>query len=213
MIFVDRDRVFAIEGRNAYAIEEFGAGAIVSHAFLMRGDGLHGVRVRLNADRPATASVRWVLWNGSPEVPSQMLRAFEGVESMQVAPNREWQSIRFVRNGSSDDRWFTIELQLLSPAANAADPGHPRVSLVASRDNPYRGGVLWVADERQPGSLFLQAESTGRTLYQRFLAEGVTHFPGVLQLPLVHWTAFGLLHWAFLVFARSVITDGDGRNR
>lgn len=210
LLFVNRDGVFAIEGDDDYDIVEFGSGAVVAHAFLMRGDGLHSVRVRLNSDTPAAANIRWVLWNGTPETPSQMARAFDGVASVKVIPGRKWHSISFLRNGSSNDKWFTIELQLMDPVPGRESSGRsPQVSVVASRNNPSRGGVLWVDGARQSGSLFLRADATGRTLYRRFQAEAVPHFPRVLQAPVVQWTTFALLHWAFLVFAYSVIKDAE----
>ena len=209
IVFVDRDGEFAIEGRNVDEIAEFGNGAVVSHAFLMRGDGLHSVQVLLNSDVRATVRIQWVLWNGIPEGPAQLARAFDGVEAFNVTPGHTWHSLRFPRNGSSNDRWFTIELRLLDVAA-ASGGLRPQVSLVASNDNPRRGGALWVNEARKPGSLFLRAAFTGRTLYRRFLIEAVPQLPDFLHSAVVQWTVFGLLHCAFLVFAYSVIMDAEG---
>ena len=209
IVFVDRDGVFAIEGGDVDEIAEFGNGAVVSQAFLMRGDGLHSVRVLLNTDVPATVRIQWVLWNGIPEEPAQLTRAFDGVEAFTVTPGRTWHSLRFLRHGSSNDRWFTIELRLLDVAA-ASGSLRPHVSLVASRDNLRRGGALWVNEVRKPGSLFLRAAFTGRTLYRRFLIEAVPQLPDFFKIAFVQWTVFGLLHCAFLVFTYSVIMDAEG---
>ena len=223
LVFVERDGVFAIEGRDDYEIAEFGGGAVVAHAFLMRGDGMHSVGIRLTSDMPAAATIRWVLYSGTPdgssdrwrlfsdtpESPSEMVRAFNGVAAVSVSPGRQWYSIRFPRHGSSNDRWFTLEIQLLDVTSGSDRPRlRPQLFIAASRDNPHRGGVLWVDGKRQSGSLFLRAETTGRTLYRRFLAGAAPHLPRVLQIPFVQWTAFALLHGAFLVFAYSVIRDG-----
>jgi hypothetical protein len=209
IVFVDRDGVFAIESRNVDEIAEFGNGAVVSHAFLMRGDGLHSVRIQLNTDVRATVRIQWVLWNGTPEQPAQFARAFDGVAAFNVSPGRKWHALHFPRNGSSNDRWFTIELRLLDVAA-ASGSRRPQVSLVASRDNLRLGGALWVNEARKPGSLFLRAAFTGRTLHRRFLIEAVPQLPDFFQIAFVQWTVFGLLHCAFLVFAYSVIMDAEG---
>ena len=210
ILFFDRDGAFTIEGKNNYEISEFTNGAVVSHAFLMDRDGLHSVQVRLNSNVPAAVTIQWVLWTGAPETPAQMARAFDGVTSFDVPAGASWQSIQFSRHGSSNNRWFTIELRVLNVAAASNAGGAPSISLSASRDNPRRGGALWVNGARQPGSLSLRAAFTGRTLYRRFQIEATPHMPRLLQLPLVQWTAFVLLNCAFLVFAYSVMMDAEG---
>ena len=76
--------------------------------------------------------------------------------------------------------WYTFEVQLLEADNVAVRPGASarRVALVASSDNPERGGILWVGDTRQPGSLFIRAERQGRTPYRRFVAEVEPNLPG-----------------------------------
>jgi len=139
-----------------------------------------------------------------------MSPAFEGVASFDLRPGRQWETITFTRDGSSKDRWYTIQLRLLDPQP----PPSPQVSIVASRDNPDRGGVLFVNDLRQPGSLNLRAERRGRTLYRRFLAEAAPNLPAMLQVPAVQWAIALVFHWALIVFAYTVLSAGrDGAVR
>ncbi len=204
VIFVDRDDTFSIQGKQTYSVTEFASGSTVSHAFLMRGEGLHAVRVRFRSDAATSVNLQWTLWRGSPDSPKDMTLAFEGVEALDLKPGREWTTLAFTRDGSSRDRWYTIQLRLLDPRPAP----FPQVSVVASHDNPERGGVLWVNDVRQPGSLFLRAERRGRTPYRRFLAGAAPNLPPVLRIPAVQWGVAAVLHWALIVFAYAALTDG-----
>ncbi len=211
IVLVARDDTFSIEGQHAYEITEFAAGGVVSHAFLMRGDGMHAVGVRLSSDAAASVRLRWTLWHGFADQPP-MMRAFEGEESLAVRAGRQWVTFTVPRDGSSHNRWCTIELQLLDAVPVPARPGsapapRPHVSVVASRDNPDRGGVLWVNDVRQPGSLFLRADRRGKTLYRRFLVEAAPNLPAIFRIPLVQWLIVAAYHWAFIVFAYAVMSE------
>lgn len=190
-----------IEGREQYLVEDFDAGATVTHAFLMRGDGLNGVSVRFNSTAPAAVRVQWTLRRGHPDVPQDVRPAYEAVQLFDLRAGSQWKSLEFTRDASSRDRWYHIELRLMDvDAARAA--GKPLVvSLVASKDNPERGGVLWVKGARQPGSLVLRAERRGRTPYRRFLAEAEPHLPGLLRNGTVQWLVVIAFHWALVVFA------------
>ena len=204
LVFVYRGGAFRIEGERAYDVIEFTDGATVSQAFLMRGDGLQAVRVRFSSDAAASVKLQWTLWRGYADHPSDMTRAFEGVQALDLRPGRQWKSLTFTRDGSSNDRWYTIQLVLLE---HQPDRAH-RVAVVASSDNPERGGALWVNDRRQTGSLFMQAERRDRTLYRRFLAEVGPNLPPVFRIRTVQRVVFGAFHWALIVFAYAVITDG-----
>ncbi len=208
MVFVDRGGGLAIEGEQSYEIHESADGALVTHAFLMRGDGLHAVQVRLHSDMPAAARIKWTLWTGTPEV-GNMPRAFEGTELLSLRPGRQWQSLALVRNGTSNNRWYTLDIRVLDVEAVGHPERRPVVSLVASRDNPDRGGVLWVNGVRQPGSLFLRADRQGRTPYRRFLIEAAPNLPVVFQVRLVQWLIFIGLHAAFLTFAWAIVMDAE----
>lgn len=203
VLFGDRDSVFSIEGEKAYNVAAFAAGQSVSHAFLMRGEGLQAVSVRLDSTAAASVRVQWTLWRGHPDLPNEMTRAFEGVESLDLRPGRQWTTFGVTRDGSSKDRWYTIQVRLLDPRPAPA----PQVSIVASADNPDRGGVLFVNEVRQPGSLYLRAERRGRTVYRRFLAEAAPNLPAMLRIPVVQWAIAIAFHWALMVFAYAVVAD------
>ena len=192
VVFLGRHDEFRIEGVQRYALEGFAAGARVSHAFLMRGDGLHAVR-------------------GTPVVPQDLSVAFETVETFDLRPGPQWKSLVFTRDGSSRDRWYTIEVTLLQAVPTAPSSGAPsrpaRVSLMASRDNPERGGVLWVNGVHQSGSLVMRANRHGRTPYRRFEAEVEPHLPYLLKVHAVQWAVVVAVHWAFVVFAWAVISE------
>ncbi len=203
VVFGDTDSLFSIEGVKLYEIAEFAAGQSVSHAFLMRGDGMQAVSVRLGSSGVTTARVQWTLWRGYPDQPKEMARAFEGEEVFHLRPGRQWRTISLTRDGSSKDRWYTIQLRLLDPQPQPS----PQVSLVASHDNPDRGGILFVNDVRQPGSLSLRAQRRGRTLYRRFLAEAAPNLPATLRVPAVQWALVIAFHWALMVFAYTVLSE------
>ncbi len=203
-VFVERDGVFSINGNDAYEVTELGHGATLSHAFYMRGDGLRAVAVRLSARAPAAVTVKWTIWRGTLDVPKNMTLAAEGIERIDLVAGRRWQAFPVTRDMSSHNRWYTIQLQLVEalPDPSAA------VGITASRDNPERGGVFWVNDVRQTGSLTLRAERQGRTLHRRFLIEAAPNLPRALQLPVVQWTIFAAFHWAMIVFAYAVLREG-----
>lgn len=203
VVFVDRGSVFGIEGSEAYEIASFASGQPVAHAFLMRGDGLQAVSVRVSSSHRTTARIQWVLWRGSPERPAEMTRAFEDVESMDLRPGPQWKTFGFTRDGSSGDRWYTFEARLL----DAAPPPAPQVRLVASSDNPDRGGVLFVNGDHKDGSLFIRAEARGRTLYREFLANAAPNLPELLRVPAVQWAIVIVLHWSLALFAYTVLAD------
>lgn len=203
LVFVRQVSSFTIEGNQRYELTDFSAGAVVSHAFLMRGDGMQAVSIRLSSSGVTTARVQWTLWRGFPDQPDEMARAFEGVEEFGLRPGRQWKTIPFTRDGSSKDRWYTLQLRLLDPRQSST----PQVSIVASHDNPDRGGILFVNDVRQPGSLNLRAERRGRTLYRRFLAEVAPNLPATLREPPVQWALVIAIHWALIMFAHAVLSD------
>lgn len=207
VVFVAREGMFRINGNDPYEVTELGTGATVSHAFYMRGDGLRAVAVRLSARAPATVTVKWTLWRGTLDAPKNMTLAAEGIERVELVAGRRWQVFPVTRDASSHNRWYTIQVRLVDalPGPSAA------VGITASHDNPARGGVLWVNDVRQSGSLTMRAERQGRTLHRRFLIEAAPNLPRALQLPVVQWTLFAAFHWAMIVFTYAVLREGCQR--
>lgn len=207
VIFLVRDGTFSIEGKQTYEVTELGSGATVSQAFVMRGEGLRAVGVRLSAQAPASVTVKWSLWRGTLDVPSGMMLAAEGLDQLDLVAGWRWKTFEAIRDGSSHDHWYTFQIQLSGALPRPA----AGVAVMASRDNPDRGGVLWVNGTRQPGSLTLRAERQGRTLHRRFLIEAAPNLPRALQLPVVQWTIFAAFHWAMIVFAYAVLREGNQR--
>ena len=203
VLFLERDATFRIEGKRTYDVTEFASGSTVRHAFLMRGDGLRSVRVNFSSAEPRSVKVQWTLWRGFPDEPKDMTRAFEGVESLDLRPGHQWKTFNFTRDGSSNERWYTIEMRLLDPPPAP----FPLVSILASSDNPERGGVLFVDDVRQPGSLYLRADRRGGTFYRRFVAEAGPNLPAMLRIPAVQWAVVVTVHWALMVFAYALLAD------
>ena len=213
LVFVNRSGEFRIQGAEVFDLTGFGSGAVVSHAFLMRGDGLNSVAVQFGSDSKAQVSVQWTLWRGMAERPAEMTRAFDGVDTVDLRPGHQWRTFTFTRDASSRDRWYTIELRSrgvarMGPGPEGGADAPPRVALVASHDNPERGGLLWVDGVLRPGSLFMRAGRQGRTIYRRFVFEVEPNLPPVLRNRAVQWLGVIAFHWAFLVFAWAVLSDG-----
>lgn len=204
-LFVSREGTFQIEGERPYKVESFAAGEPVRQAFLMQGSGLRGIRILVDAPGRQTLPVQWKLWRGHPDEPGLTL-AFDGTTTVEVSRGRRWVEFSFPRDGSSNDRWYTFEVAL--DRAPDGEPAGSPVALVASQDNPARGGVLWVGQKREAGSLFIRADRRGRTLYTRFQMEAVPKLPKALRFEAVHWVVFLAWHVAFFVYARAVLRDG-----
>ena len=207
VLFADRSDEFAIVGENQYEVTEFSAGTVVSHAFYMRGNGLNAVRVQLSAATPSRARVQWTLWRGYViDGDDKMVRISDGAPELLLTAGRQWVTFDVIRDGSSNDRWYTLELRLIG-TADASDQGGepPAVNLVASRDNPERGGILFVDGTQREGSLLLIAGRQMRPLARRFSAEVAPNLPAVLRMPGLQWVAVVVLHWAFFTYAYAVL--------
>jgi len=179
---------------------------IVEHSFLMRGAGLNGVVIELDALVLTDATIEWTLWRGHRDERETMTRAFQSSEVVRLHRGRQSIRLPFTRDASSHDRWYTLEIRL------PGEPGAPderNVGVVVSRDNPMRGGVLWVDAVRQPGSLRLRAERQGRPLLRQFEAEVVPNLPVPLRNP---WAQAGLailFHWALIMTALALVSDAQ----
>jgi len=110
-----------------------------------------------------------------------------------------------VRDGSSHNRWYTLELVLADVDPGPSSDLPPAVSVVASHDNPDRGGVLWVANQRQGGSLVMRANWQGKSLFRRYQTEVEPQLPSALQTPLARWLLVLALHWAVLFLAYTLV--------
>ena len=208
VFFIDRHGTFTIAGFDTYEVAEFAQGMPVSHAFLMQGEGLNAVNVQLTSDTRADARLEWTLWQGISDAPP-LLRAAGGERTIRVGPGGTWARFESPRDGSSNNRWYTIEVRLLEAHAAGA-PGTPAaVRIMATRDNPDRGGVLWYGATRKTGSLLMSAEREGRTRYRQFRMEHRDNLPPALRSPVALWAIVVAAHWAFFVAARAILRDGQ----
>jgi hypothetical protein len=178
----------------------------------MLGDGLSAVSVRLASDRPARARVRATMYRGQPEDAAEMNLMYRRAESFDLARGQQWRTMSLPREDRSHDQWYTVELLLedalpLGGGEGAAE-ARPTVTIVASHDNPPRGGALWIGGERHHGrSLFLRAHRPGRTVYERFTTEAEPHLPDWLKVPALQLLVAGVFHWALLAFAYALMTE------
>lgn len=199
---------FITQGRENVVVRSTNDNPLtVEHAFLMRGAGLNGVVIELDALVLTDVTIEWTLWRGHRDEPDTMTRAYQSSESVRLHRGRQSVRLSFTRDASSHDRWYTIQLRVLG------EPGAPderNVGVVVSRDNPMRGGVLWVDDVRQPGSLRLRAERQGRSLLRQFETEVVPHLPAPLRNPVAQAAIAILFHWALLLVALSLVGEAQG---
>lgn len=212
VVLASRGAEFRIHGVETYDLAEFVDGADISQAFMMLGDGLQAIRVLVRSNTNASLRVQWDLWRAEIEPSSSAASAFSGVATFDVIPGRQWQVLTLPRDGSSNDRWYTVRLRLLDAAQRPLGRGmkpvdRVRVSVAASRDNPARGGVLWIDGLRQPGSLYMAAERSGKTAYERFVAAAVPQLPSAFRFEIVHWLIAITVHSALIVFAYALLTE------
>lgn len=209
LVFGSWQQQFRIQGTPAYQIEEFNGGAVVAHAFLMRGNDLRAVSVNFLTNVRVSPLVKWTLWQGTYDRPQEMRVSVQRTETIELRAGRSWHTFDVIRDGSSHDRWYTFEIQLADPRPDLV----PRVSITASRNNPDRGGVLWVNMKRELGSLFIRAHYPGRSLYRRFLTEAESHLPRPLRVAGVQFLIVVLLHWSAFVIGKATLADSGGHVR
>lgn len=194
---------FTILGSDTYTIQPVHDVELrIDHSFLMRGEGLNAVAIELNAGGVTDAKVDWILWRGHRDEKDRMTMAFKSTQTVRLHRGRQWVRLEVPRDTSSHDRWYTIELHL--PGTGPADR---TVGVMASSDNPARGGVLWVDDARQHGSLHLRVEREGRGLARRLETEIDPHLPSALANPFAQLAFVIVLHGALLATGIALIDD------
>lgn len=243
ILFFDRDHTFSIQGRRTYLLSEFADGIPIAHAFLMRGNGLRAVRVQFSSSTSTTVRLQWQLfrqqatdkkqtilewghrelrldadrnWATFPvtrRATSEKLSIMEGgTRELRLEAGRTWATFPVTRDGSSHDRWYVFEAQLVDPPSPDVRD-RAQIALLATHDNPDRGGSLFVAGRNQPGSLVLGADRVGHTLHQRFVAEVEPNLPRWLRWPAVQWIIGLALHAAVAVHAHALLIDRQLRGR
>jgi O-antigen ligase len=200
------------EGEKPFLIDTFGNGATVTHLFLMNGDVLDGVSVRLVADGPASLHVACRLLRlydadaGADSDRNLYSEIYRWVETWSVRAGDRWRRIEFPAVAASNNQWYAFEIRAIdiasALAARDVRGAHPAVSLLASQDNPYRGGKLWINGVRQPGSLSIRAH--GGTMYQQF-RRSESRLPNVLRNRAVQVTVVLVYHCVFLAVAYGLV--------
>ena len=180
--------VLRIEGEKPVALEAFGQGATVTHAFLMNGDGLRAVDVRIASDQSASVHVFCKLMRlydtaaGADANPNLYTQIYAWSGAFSLRAGDQWHRIEFPSVGASNDRWYAFQIRVIDVVPKRGwshrRDAEPAVSIIASEDNPRRGGKLWIGDVRQPGALFIRA--SGGTTYQRYRAGAAPGLPAVL---------------------------------
>src|SRR5438876_4941251 len=110
-----KDVVARTEGKQPIPIAEFANGTTVTHAFLMDGDSLHAVSVRIVADRPSSLSVACKLlrlYDADPEaegLPNRYTEIYRWTDKLRIRAGDHWQRIDFPSVGQSNDKWYAFE--------------------------------------------------------------------------------------------------------
>lgn len=203
VVFVDQTGTFRIEGRQP---AEFGdlREAPVSHVFLMSGEGLTRLRFKLVGRSWDVIDLSWTLWRGNRDEAPPLTVAATGTRRVALRPGSQWVSVDVPRDGSSHNRYYTIELKLEAPPQQPAAQ-LPFVAVLGTHDNPDRGGVLWFGETRLSGSMVLHAESRGRTLYRRFQQEIEPDLPAAMRNHALQWMVVIALHWALIVWVAAML--------
>jgi hypothetical protein len=189
-VFVRESPAVTIQGYHRKAAEEFGQGKRISQAFRMTASGLSAIDVQFSTDRPLTLMIRCELSEiVEPGSPREQLVSRQFVTLKRVS-GVEWRRISFPSVEMSDRRWYLLRLDFIgavppddSPrlSANPVPDPSARVAVIVSTDNVFGGGALWVADNRQLGSLSLRAFTVRPTAYERFRADVAPSLPRPLH--------------------------------
>ena len=212
LAFFKQTVIVETEGVKPFLIDTFRNGATVTHAFLMHADVLDAVSVRLIADGPASLHVACRLLRlydtaaGAEGDRNAYSEIYRWVEVWSIRAGDRWRRIEFPAVAASNNQWYAFEIRAIDvpPALPAQEVrgARPAVSLLASQDNPYRGGKLWINGVHQPGSLSIRAHAG--TMYQQFrLAE--SRLPNVLRNRAVQGTGVLVYHCVFLAVAYGLV--------
>ena len=209
-VFAVRTIAFSIEGKTPYAIDAFGSGATIEHQFLMAGDGLNSVSVRLSAARPMTVRLLTAVSSAERTAPETRAQLYRWISVHTLESGDTWKRLDFPALPSSNDRLYTLLIRLIdgrvSDGGGSSTPVERLpVSLMASIDNPALGGVLWINGIRQAGSLYLRAHTLGETPYQRFRLAIEPRLPSVLRYRGLQVFVVVIYQWALLVFADALL--------
>lgn len=212
--FLHETPVTTVQGEKPVAVDEFGAGALVSQTFLMPEAGLTAVDVRFSTDQPVTLLLRCELSRVDGLPSGAEIRIYEWSTTLKRVSGNEWRSITFPPIAASGRHEFAFRLQLVDVAsagdrtqksANASVALHRyKVALAASADKAGGGGEFWIGDRRQTGSLSIRAFNGPRTAYQGFLVHVAPMLPAPLVEPVV-LVVMLVYQWALLTLVYAVL--------
>ena len=205
-LFVERTVSLRTEGEKPILLSQFRDGAAVEHGFLMAGDGLKAVSVRFEAERPTSMLVSCVLSLGDDANPEARAEIYRWTQTVEARSGGNWKRFDFPSVGASNNRYYKFKIRLLDawpagPIERARPHDRPPIAIVASTDNPPRGGALWIDEVRQPGSLYLRAHNEGDTRYGRFRLETEPKLPALLRRRSIQIALALAYHVALLTFA------------
>ena len=204
------DLSMRIDGKQPVAITEFANGVPVFHAFLMNGDGLRAVSVRIVAEQPASLRVAYKLLRLYDRDPASIMirtgtpRCTAGPTDYSTGLATTGSASHFRQSRSPTTRCTRLKSawQATSAGRSAAN-GRPAVSLMASMDNPPYGGALWIDGVRQPGSLFIAVH--GDTIYTGLQRRSELILPAVFRDRAVQALIALALQGAFIALAYGVL--------
>jgi hypothetical protein len=216
-VFVRTTPALVIEGAHTAPVRQFGEGTPVAQTFRMIGNELDAIAVQFSSETPANLLVQCDLLETSPG-PDRSERVLHSWSTtIKRVSGVEWRRLELPPLASSHRRTLMLRLQLIGAAAvdtsiplemrNLRPEARPQVAVIASTDNVFGGGMLWVGEHRETGSLSLRAYTRRRTAYQRYRAEVAPALPPILRSGAVAVLLAVAYQWALLTVIYRLIAD------
>ena len=202
-----------IQGEQPILMPQFGDGAQLTQAFGMTADGLRAVSVQLTSDRHATLQVSCELQQTFEDMPGKFAEIYSWTTTLRDVSGTQWRRFDFPPVAASAGRFYAFRIRVLESeplqgkgtALPAAE--RPHVAIAGFSDNVRRGGILWVADARQVGSLYFQAHGNGETAYERFRMNVEPRLPRPLRNQATQLVLVLILHWALLTTCHAMLFE------
>lgn len=206
-----------IQGEQPILMPQFGDGAQLTQAFGMTADGLRAVSVQLTSDRNTTLQVSCELQQTFEDLPGKFAEIYSWTTTLHDVSGTQWRRFDFPPVAASAGRFYAFRMRVLEseplqrkgtvlPAAE-----RPHVAIAGFSDNVRRGGILWVADSRQVGSLYFQAHGDGETAYERFRMNVEPRLPRPLRNQATQLVLVLMLHWALLTTCHAMLFEDPER--
>jgi hypothetical protein len=203
-----------IHGDQPIVVNEFGDGVLVSQLFRMNVDGLSAISVQLASDRPAAVRVFCQLQQAYDESPDKYTDLRTWTQKLARVSDLDWYRLEFPPVPESHGRLYVLRLQLFDvrdaavpprPKSVSSSTGAPHIVIAASADNVREGGVLWIGEARQVGSLFLRGHVDGETAYARFQQTLAPKLPRPFRSWRIQASIVIAYHWALLTFLYAML--------